>query len=106
VFMNVFNQLLPQINTLLILMHPFWKNNKVHLRLHHIRHRQSVLPFVIQEMNNNPEFVMKFLKQDRDLTRAYSPKLKGNKVGIIKPINPQLLIDVFSWPFSHLQRKC
>jgi hypothetical protein len=47
------------------------KNNKVHLRLHHIRHRQSVFTAVlIQEMNNNPEFVMKFLKQD-NLTPAY-----------------------------------
>jgi hypothetical protein len=44
------------------------KNNKVHLRLHHIRHRQSVFtPFVIQEMNNNPEFVMKFLNYETDL---------------------------------------
>jgi predicted AlkP superfamily pyrophosphatase or phosphodiesterase len=36
-------------------------------RLHHIRHRQPYLPPFIQEMNNNPEYVMKFLKQDHRL---------------------------------------
>jgi AcrR family transcriptional regulator len=56
VFMNVFNQLSPQINTLFNSDDPFLKNNKVHLRLHHIRHRQRIYRrFMIQEMNNNPE---------------------------------------------------
>jgi AcrR family transcriptional regulator len=50
VFMT-FNQLSPQINALLILMHPFLKNNKVHLRLHHIRHRQSVFTAVCNSGN-------------------------------------------------------
>jgi hypothetical protein len=63
-------------------------------------------PFVIQEMNNNPEFVMSFLKNEN----RPNPSLLLSQIeeeiadGIIKPINPkQLLMDVFSmtvFPFA------
>jgi hypothetical protein len=96
--MNVFNQLLPQINALS--MSPFFeKKTKVHLRLHHSSSTIRIYRRLIQEMNNNPEYVMKFLKQDHRLDSSIliSQIEKEIKVGIIKPINQkQLLIDIFS----------
>jgi hypothetical protein len=41
---------------------------------------------VIQEMNNNPEYVMKFLNKITDLTSILISQIeKEIKVGIIKP---------------------
>ena len=62
--------------------------------------------FIIQEMNNNPEFVAKFFK---DVKRPDPSKLLKQieteiELGIIKPMSPkQLLLDIFSmtaFPFA------
>jgi hypothetical protein len=68
--MNAFNQLSPQINTILILMSVFEKITKFTNYITFVIDNPYLPPFVIQEMNNNPEYVMKFLKIT-DLTRAY-----------------------------------
>ena len=57
-------------------------------------------------MNNNPEFVTKFLKKENrpDPTKLIHQIENEIKLGILKPINPkQLLIDIFSmtvFPFA------
>lgn len=63
-------------------------------------------PFIIQEMNNNPEFVLSFLKDDN----RPNPSLLIDQIeseiaqGIIKAIKPkQLLLNIFSltvFPFA------
>jgi hypothetical protein len=60
--------MLPQINTFLILMQSVLKNNKVHLRLHHIRHRQPVPPFVFRNENNPMS------EEDKNRPAYYLPK--------------------------------
>jgi hypothetical protein len=91
--MNAFNQLSPQINTIFNSDDPFLKNNKVHLRLHHIRHRQRIYRrFMIQEMNNNPEcHEVSKPRSQTDSSILISQIEKEIKVGIIKPINPKQL---------------
>lgn len=108
VFMNAFGQLAPQINAI------FNSDETVFDKIRKFTHSyisfvidNPYLPqFVIQEMNNNPEFVMSFLNHEN----RPNPKLlisqieKEIEAGIIKPINPkQLLLDIFSmtvFPFA------
>jgi hypothetical protein len=97
--MNVFNQLSPQINALS--MSPFFekKTKSSPTITSHSSSTTRIYRRLIQEMNNNPEYVMKFLKQDHRLDSSIliSQIEKEIKVGIIKPINQkQLLIDIFS----------
>jgi TetR/AcrR family transcriptional regulator len=65
-------------------------------------------PFIIQEMNNNPEFVMKFLNHE---SRPNPSSLIGQiekeiESGIVKLVTAkQLLMDIFSlavFPFAAL----
>jgi TetR/AcrR family transcriptional regulator len=108
VFMNAFNQLSPQINTIFNSdASVFEKITKfTYDYITFVIDNPYLPPFVIQEMNNNPEYVMKFLNQDHrfDSSILISQIEKEIKVGIIKPINPkQLLIDIFSltvFPFA------
>jgi AcrR family transcriptional regulator len=108
VFMNAFGQLAPQINAI------FNSDETVFNKIRKFTHSyisfvidNPYLPqFVIQEMNNNPEFVMSFLNHEN----RPNPKLLISQIekeiaaGIIKPINPkQLLLDIFSmtvFPFA------
>jgi AcrR family transcriptional regulator len=108
VFMNAFGQLAPQINAI------FNSDETVFDKIRKFTHSyisfvidNPYLPqFVIQEMNNNPEFVMSFLNHEN----RPNPKLLISQIekeiaaGIIKPINPkQLLLDIFSmtvFPFA------
>ena len=108
VFMNAFGQLAPQINEI------FKSNDSVFDKIR--KFTQSYISFVmlnpylpqfvIQEMNNNPEFVMTFLKNESrpNPTLMIAQIEKEIAEGIIKPINPkQLLMDVFSmtvFPFD------
>src|SRR5699024_4332965 len=63
-------------------------------------------PFIIQEMNNNPEFVMSFLNNANrpNPTPLVAQIEREIADGIIKPINPkQLLMNIFSmtvFPFA------
>jgi AcrR family transcriptional regulator len=108
VFMNAFGQLAPQINEI------FKSNDSVFDKIRKFTHSyisfvmlNPYLPqFVIQEMNNNPEFVMAFLNNEKRPNPAIliAQIEKEIATGIIKPINPkQLLLDIFSmtvFPFA------
>lgn len=101
VFKNAFGQLAPQINEI------FNSNESVFEKIKKFTNsyisfviQNPYLPaFVIQEMNNNPEFVISFLKDENkpNPSQFVLQIEKEIKSGIIKPINPkQLLLDVFS----------
>ncbi|SHG74387.1 transcriptional regulator, TetR family [Flavobacterium fluvii] len=108
VFMNAFGQLAPQINDI------FSSNDSVFDKIRKFTHsyisfviQNPYLPqFVIQEMNNNPAFVMSFLKNENrpNPTLLVSQIEKEIADGIIKPINPkQLLMNIISltvFPFA------
>jgi TetR/AcrR family transcriptional regulator len=108
VFMNAFSQLAPQINEI------FNSNESVFEKIKKFTNsyisfvvlNPFLPPFVIQEMNNNPDFVKTFFKNKN----TPNPSLLINQIqkemedGIIKPINPkQLVLDIFSmtiFPFA------
>ena len=108
VFMNAFSQLAPQINEI------FKSNDSVFDKIRKFTHSyisfvmlNPYLPqFVIQEMNNNPEFVMSFLKNENrpNPTLLIAQIEKEIADGIIKPINPKhLLMNMISmtvFPFA------
>ncbi len=108
VFMNAFSQLAPQINAI------FQSNDCVFDKIRKFTHSyisfvmlNPYLPqFVIQEMNNNPEFVMSFLKNESrpNPTLMIAQIEKEIADGIIKPINPKhLLMNMISmtvFPFA------
>lgn len=108
VFIKAFEQLAPQINAIF---------NSDEMVFDKIRKFTSnyisfvidnpYLPqFVIQEMNNNPEFVMSFLNHENrpNPNLLISQIEKEIAAGIIKPVSPkQLLLDIFSmtvFPFA------
>lgn len=108
VFSNAFGQLAPQINEI------FNSQDSVFDKITKFTHSyisfvvlNPYLPqFVIQEMNNNPEFVMEFLNNDKRPNPAVLISQIEREIaeGIIKPIHPkQLLMDIFSmtvFPFA------
>jgi AcrR family transcriptional regulator len=108
VFMKAFSQLAPQINTI------FNSKKTVFEKITQFTHdyisfviENPFLPqFIIQEMNNNPEFVMSFLNHVNrpNPTLLITQIEKEIQTGIIKPIQPkQLLLDIFSmtvFPFA------
>jgi AcrR family transcriptional regulator len=108
VFMNAFGQLAPQINGIFNSEDTVFDKIKkfTHSYISFVIQNPYLPPFVIQEMNNNPGFVMSFLKNEN----RPNPSLLLSQIeeeiadGIIKPINPkQLLMDVFSmtvFPFA------
>jgi AcrR family transcriptional regulator len=108
VFMNAFGQLAPQINTIFNSDETVFDKIKkfTHSYISFVIDNPYLPQFVIQEMNNNPEFVMSFLNHEN----RPNPKLlifqieKEIAAGIIKPISPkQLLLDIFSmtvFPFA------
>lgn len=108
VFMNAFGQLAPQINEI------FNSEETVFNKIRKFTDSyisfvilNPYLPaFIIQEMNNNPEFVMSFLNH-KNKPNPFPLLLQIEKEiadGIIKPIPPkQLLLDIFSmtvFPFA------
>lgn len=108
VFMNAFSQLAPQINSI------FNSNDSVFEKIEKftanyiafVIENPHLPPFVIQEMNNNPEFVMNFLHhENRPNPSIFITQIeKEIEAGIIKPLKPkQLLMDLFSltvFPFA------
>ena len=108
VFMNAFSQLAPQINGI------FKSNDNVFDKIRKFTASyisfvmlNPYLPqFVIQEMNNNPEFVISFLKNENrpNPTLLIAQIEKEIADGIIKPINPKhLLMNMISmtvFPFA------
>jgi len=108
VFMNAFSQLAPQINEIFNSQDAvFDKITKfTHSYISYVIHHPYLPQFIIQEMNNNPEFVMSFLNHENrpDPSQLMHQIEKEIADGIIKPSNPkQLLLDVFSmtvFPFA------
>jgi TetR/AcrR family transcriptional regulator len=108
VFMNAFLQIAPQINEI------FNSDKTVFEKI--TQFTQSYIsfvivnpflpPFVIQEMNNNPEFVKSFFKNKN----TPNPSLlieqikKEIELEILKPVDPkQLVLDIFAmtiFPFA------
>ena len=108
VFLNAFGQLAPQINEIFNSQDSiFDKISKfTHSYISFVMLNPYLPQFVIQEMNNNPEFVMSFLKSENrpnpTLLIAQIEKEIAN--GILKPINPKhLLMNMISmtvFPFA------
>lgn len=108
VFMNAFSQLVPQINEI------FNSRDSVFEKIRKFTHsyisfvilNPYLPPFVIQEMNNNPEFVLSFLENENrpNPSVLISQIEKEIASGIIKPINPKhLLMNLISmtvFPFA------
>jgi TetR/AcrR family transcriptional regulator len=108
VFMKAFKQLAPQINEI------FNSNESVFEKISKFTNsyisfviENPFLPqFIVQEMNNNPEFVERFLNNEHrpDPSILITQIEDEIKKGIINPINPkQLLVDIFSmtvFPFA------
>ena len=108
VFMKAFHQLAPQINLI------FSSNESIFDKIRQFTHsyisfviNHPFLPqFIVQEMNNNPEFVMQFLNhENRPNPSLMIAQIEAEiAAGIIKPIPPkQLLLDIFSltvFPFA------
>jgi AcrR family transcriptional regulator len=108
VFIKAFSQLAPQVNLI------FSSNESIFDKIKQFTNSyisfvidHPFLPqFIIQEMNNNPEFVIQFLNN----ANRPNPSLMIAQIeqeiaaGIIKPIPPkQLLMDIFSltvFPFA------
>ena len=108
VFMNAFSQLAPQINTIFISGDRLFDKIRqfTHSYISFVMLNPYLPTFIIQEMNNNPEFVLSFLKN----ANRPNPTLLIEQIekeiadGIIKPINPkQLLMNMISmtvFPFA------
>ena len=108
VFMNAFSQLVPQINEI------FNSRDSVFEKIRKFTHsyisfvilNPYLPPFVIQEMNNNPEFVLSFLENENRPNPALLIAQIEKEIasGIIKPINPKhLLMNLISmtvFPFA------
>ncbi|MBA4275854.1 TetR/AcrR family transcriptional regulator [Flavobacterium sp.] len=108
VFMNAFSQLAPQIKEIFTSGESVFDKIKkfTHSYISFVIHNPYLPQFIIQEMNNNPAFVMSFLNNENrpNPTLLITQIEKEIADGIIKPVNPkQLLMDVFSmtvFPFA------
>lgn len=108
VFMNAFGQLAPQINGIFNSQDTVFDKikNFTNSYITFVIHNPYLPQFIIQEMNNNPEFVMSFLNNNNRPNPALLIAQIEKEIadGIIKPINPkQLLLDIFSmtvFPFA------
>lgn len=108
VFMKAFSQLAPQVNMI------FNSDESVFEKIRKftfsyisfVIDHPFIPQFVIQEMNNNPEFVMKFMNHNNrpNPNLLISQIEKEIALGILKPIQPkQLVLDIFSmtvFPFA------
>jgi AcrR family transcriptional regulator len=108
VFMNAFSQLAPQINEIFNSQDSIFDKIRKFTRsyISFVMLNPYLPQFVIQEMNNNPEFVMSFLKNENrpNPTLLITQIEKEIADGIIKPINPKhLLMNMISmtvFPFA------
>lgn len=108
VFMNAFSQLAPQINEIFNSTDTIFDKIKkfTHSYISFVIQNPYLPAFIIQEMNNNPEFVMAFLNNvNRPKPTLLIAQIESEiSAGIIKPVNPkQLLLDIFSmsvFPFA------
>lgn len=108
VFMNAFRQIVPQINTI------FNSDASVFDKIRRFTDeyisfliKNPYLPsFIIQEMNQNPDFVKKIMVSDMAPNpSSFLKQIEAEiQLGIIKSVNPkQLMIHIFSmsvFPFA------
>jgi len=108
VLMHAFNQLAPQINEI------FNSNESVFDKIKKFTNSYITFvianpylpPFIIQEMNNNPEFLSQFLNhENRPNPNQFVLQIeKEIALGILKPVQPkQLVLDIFAmtvFPFA------
>jgi AcrR family transcriptional regulator len=108
VFLNAFYQIAPQMNeifnssdSLFIKIEKFTENY-----ISFVKKNRFLPAFIIQEMNNNPQFVKEVLSNEARPNPAKLIKQVQEEMekGIIKTMNPkQLLLDIFSmtvFPFA------
>jgi hypothetical protein len=108
VFSNAFGQLAPQINEIFNSQDSIFDKiiKFTHSYISFVMLNPYLPQFIIQEMNNNPEFVMSFMKNENRPNPAVLISQIETEIaeGVIKPINPkQLLMDIFSmtvFPFA------
>ncbi|NRT12746.1 TetR/AcrR family transcriptional regulator [Flavobacterium sp. 14A] len=108
VFKNAFSQLAPQINEIFNSEATVFKKIKKFTQnyISFVIKNPFLPAFVIQEMNNNPEFVANFLKNKNapDASNFILQIENEMTAGIIKKGNPkQLLLDILSmtiFPFA------
>jgi TetR/AcrR family transcriptional regulator len=108
VFMNAFSQLAPQINEIFNSQDSIFDKIRKFTRsyISFVMLNPYLPQFVIQEMNNNPEFVMSFLQNENRPNPALLITQIEKEIadGIIKPINPKhLLMNMISmtvFPFA------
>ena len=108
VFMKAFSQLAPQINMIFNSEKTVFEKIKQFTQeyISFVIDNPFLPQFIIQEMNNNPEFVMNILHHANKPNPDYFIKQIEKEValGILKPINPkQLLLNIFSmtvFPFA------
>jgi AcrR family transcriptional regulator len=108
VFMKAFSQLAPQVNLIFSSTESIFDKIRqfTYSYISFVIEHPFLPQFIVQEMNNNPEFVMQFLNHEN----RPNPNLMIAQIeqeiasGIIKPIAPkQLLLDIFSltvFPFA------
>jgi AcrR family transcriptional regulator len=108
VFMKAFSQLAPQVNLIFSSTESIFDKIRqfTYSYISYVIENPFLPQFIVQEMNNNPEFVMQFLNHEN----RPNPNLMIAQIeqeiasGIIKPIAPkQLLLDIFSltvFPFA------
>lgn len=108
VFMKAFSQLAPQINQIFMSEASLFDKIKdfTNNYITFVIENPYLPAFIIQEMNNNPEFVVSFLKDENrpNPTILIAQIEKEIEAGIIKSIKPkQLLLNIFSltvFPFA------
>lgn len=108
IFMNAFGQLAPQINEIFNSQDTVFDKIKkfTNSYISFVIENPFLPQFIIQELNNNPDFAQSFLnnKNKPDPTFLFTQIEKEIADGILKPINPkQLLLDIFSmnaFPFA------
>jgi AcrR family transcriptional regulator len=108
IFMNAFGQLAPQINEIFNSQDTVFEKIKkfTHSYISFVMLNPYLPQFIIQEMNNNPDFVMSFMNfENRPNPSILIAQIeKEIAEGIIQPIPPkQLLLNVFSmtvFPFA------
>lgn len=108
VFMKAFSQLAPQVNLIFSSTESIFDKIRqfTYSYISFVIEHPFLPQFIVQEMNNNPEFMMQFLNHEN----RPNPNLMIAQIeqeiasGIIKPIAPkQLLLDIFSltvFPFA------
>lgn len=108
IFMNAFSQIAPQINEIFNSQYSVFDKirNFTNSYISFVIANPVLPQFIVQEMNNNPDFVSSLLKHNNRPNPAFLIAQIEEEIaaGIIKPLAPkQILLDIFSmtvFPFA------